>query len=425
MKKIILIITLFVNSIFANAQWVEANVPVNKLIAINGCVFLTKDSIVAWDMGSSYLSTDGGYNFTLWPENKFGGADFISKVSENNWRVCRNGSSEINASNDNGNSWSSIYITNRNDTLFKNSGIRIAHFFNEKNGFVLGDKVDNCYQVFNTSDGGKTWQKLNCDSIKIPNYERLFFTFFETVYNFNGEVWFRPISKYDGNKIIRVRNYGLQVDTIEIKEGKFVQSMTFEDAYNGIAILTDTGNNVLKYLYKTNDGGKTWNELTNNSSVTNPYGITSFKNKFNKTFYLILGSDGLKYSTNGGDNWIEIDKLRHRKIYPLDENNMISLFNESGNDNNLRVFTGKILAVNQINNNQKLQGLFPNPACNIINIDENSVSYSIYNSTGKLVLSNKINNDFEVNIESLKSGIYFIEIVTYKGDLHLIKFVKE
>ena len=112
MNKIFLIISLFVNSIFATAQWVEANVPVNKLIAINGCVFLTKDSIVAWDMGSSYLSTDGGYNFTLWPENKFGGSDFISKVSENNWRVCRNGSSAINASNDNGNSWSSIYITN-------------------------------------------------------------------------------------------------------------------------------------------------------------------------------------------------------------------------------------------------------------------------------------------------------------------------
>ncbi|MFZ4797975.1 MAG: T9SS type A sorting domain-containing protein [Bacteroidia bacterium] len=424
MKKIVLIITLFVNSIFANAQWVETNVPVSKFIGINGGVYLSKDSVIVYTMGSAYLSTDGGYNFTLWPENKFGGAHFISKVAENKWRETSNGSGAINASNDNGNSWNSIYVTNGNDTLFKNFGIRISHFFDEMHGFVLGDKVNNCYQVLNTNDGGNTWQKLNCDSIKIPNYENLFFTFFETVYDYNGEVWFRPKSLGYGNKIIRVRNYGLQVDTIVIKEGKFVQSMTFEDAYNGIAILTDTGSNVLKYLYKTTDGGKTWNELTNNSSVTNPYGITSFKNKFNKTYYLIWGSDGLNYSTNGGDNWIEIDKLRHGKIYPLDENNMISLFNESGNDNNLRVFTGKILAVNQINN-QKIQGLFPNPANNIINIDENATAYSIYNLTGILVSSNQVENNFEVNIESLKSGIYLIKIATKNDGFYQTKFVKE
>jgi hypothetical protein len=425
MKKIFLIITLFVNAICINAQWVEVNVPVNKFFAINGCVFLTKDSIVTWDLGSAYLSTDGGYNFTLWPENKFGGAHFISKVAENKWRETSNGSGAINASNDNGKSWNSIYVTNGSDTLFKNFGIRISHFFDEMHGFILGDKVDNCYQVFNTSDGGNTWQKLNCDSIKIPNYENLFFTFFETVYNYNGEVWFRPKSLGYGNKIIRVRNYGLQVDTIEIKEGKFVQSMTFGDASNGIVLLRDTNSTVFKYLYKTTDGGKTWNELTNNSSVSNPFGFTSFKNKFNKTYYLIWGSDGLNYSTNGGDNWIEIDKLYHKNIYPLDEKNMISLFNENGNDNNLRVFTGQILVVNQVNNSREIQPLYPNPASNVINIDVNAISYSIYNSTGKLVLINKIKNDYVVNIESLKSDIYFINITTKDDGFYQTKFVKE
>jgi len=425
MKKIILIIILIVSSKFAKAQWVEARVPVNKLFAINGCVFLTKDSIVTWDLGAAYLSSDGGYNFNLWPNSKFGGAHYINKVEDNKWRVSRNGSAEISASNDNGNSWNAMHVIYNKDTMFKNSGIRISHFFDEKHGFVLGDKVDNCYQFFNTSDGGITWEKLNCDSIKIPNYERLFFTFFETVYNYNGEAWFRPKSLGYGNKLIRVSNYGWQVDTIEIIEGKFAQTITFSDANNGIARLRDTNNTVFNYLYKTTDGGKTWNELANNSSVLTPIGVTSFKNQFNNSYYLIYGLDGLNYSADFGINWKVIDKLTHNIIYPLDENNIISLFTENGNDNNLRVFTSKILGVNQVNGNKTVQSLFPNPAKTAINIDENVVSCSIYDLTGKLVLSKTIEKDFVLNIESLKTGVYFIEIKLLEGDLYTTKFIKE
>lgn len=417
MKRIILVTSFLIKAIFLNAQWVETQVPVGSFgpikFAINGCVFLSKDSIVVWDMGSAYLSTDGGNKFELWNGNGFRGARSISKVAANKYIV--SSGSRMEASNDNGSSWSPVYATNSGDTLFRNFGISISHFFDEKRGFAMGSIMDNCHDIWNTDDGGKTWKKLNCDSIRLPNYKNLSFVSFERVYNYNGEVWFRTSSSGDGNNLVRVRNYGLLFDTIKIRADKFPQSIEFDDSNNGMALLRDTGSSTNKYLYKTANGGKTWEELTNTSLILNPNGTTSYTNKFNKPFYLIYGSNGLNYSLDRGVSWKKLDDFTHSKIYVLDEKNMISLFNEQNNNNNLRFFVSEMVSVNNLNVDEEMPLFYPNPAKNTLHINKQLASFSIADVMGKVILQSDFIRSEKIDISELQPGFYLVNLVDKNG----------
>ena len=65
--------------------------------------------------------------------------------------------------------------------------------------------------------------------------------------------------------------------------------------------------------------------------------------------------------------------------------------------------------------------LYPNPAQNVLQTNTNT-SYKIYDVLGNLCLSGNKSNT--INIESLKSGVYFIELA-YLNSTKKIRFVKE
>lgn len=65
--------------------------------------------------------------------------------------------------------------------------------------------------------------------------------------------------------------------------------------------------------------------------------------------------------------------------------------------------------------------LYPNPAQNVLQTNTNA-SYKIYDMLGILFLSGNKSNT--INIESLKSGVYFIELA-YLNSTKKIRFVKE
>jgi len=50
-------------------------------------------------------------------------------------------------------------------------------FVDDLNGFAMGDPIENCLAFIKTSDGGKTWQKVNCDVLpKVSEGEAAFAT---------------------------------------------------------------------------------------------------------------------------------------------------------------------------------------------------------------------------------------------------------
>jgi len=50
-------------------------------------------------------------------------------------------------------------------------------FVDNLNGFAMGDPIENCLAFIKTNDGGKTWQKVNCDVLpKVSEGEAAFAT---------------------------------------------------------------------------------------------------------------------------------------------------------------------------------------------------------------------------------------------------------
>ena len=79
--------------------------------------------------------------------------------------------------------------------------------------------------------------------------------------------------------------------------------------------------------------------------------------------------------------------------------------------------------------NKQLQ-IYPNPVNDILNFNlqntDEILNYSILNSTGQIVMSGSWSNEgiSAINIEMLKSGIYFLSIKT-STEVYYNKFVKK
>ena len=62
--------------------------------------------------------------------------------------------------------------------------------------------------------------------------------------------------------------------------------------------------------------------------------------------------------------------------------------------------------------------VYPNPAKNIINIDlpDNKTGFvNLYKMNGEIVLRMEITGDFKLSTSNIKSGLYFLNIVTEEG----------
>lgn len=112
------------------------------------------------------------------------------------------------------------------------------------------------------------------------------------------------------------------------------------------------------------------------------------------------------------------------------------LFNQTGNYNYYRLkmvdkngdFTySKVVAVKNVLQSVVQVKLYPNPATNYLRFEINDSSLldtkiDIINALGKTVLSEKIMNEtFTLNIESLQSGVYFVQFLN--GERY--KFIKQ
>lgn len=73
--------------------------------------------------------------------------------------------------------------------------------------------------------------------------------------------------------------------------------------------------------------------------------------------------------------------------------------------------------------------IYPNPAKDMINVTSNKLinNYTIHNTIGQEILtkSNISEHTIDINLSTLKSGIYFIQTTDINGKISLAKFIKE
>ena len=106
-------------------------------------------------------------------------------------------------------------------------------------------------------------------------------------------------------------------------------------------------------------------------------------------------------------------KMDDIRIYDrtLSQEEITSLYNED------------ILGINSEDYNNTIL-LYPNPTRGVINIKSNTliVQINIYNQLGQLVLSNKDRNN--INLSSLRQGVYFCKILDENGNINTYKISK-
>jgi len=146
----------------------------------------------------------------------------------------------------------------------------------------------------------------------------------------------------------------------------------------------------------------------NISYITLPNGIT--------TCFTSLGwyyADGYQQQRNG----VKIDSIVSQTRNGL----------RQGRDEILEAAFNCNLSINNKNVQNYNFSVFPNPAFDYLlieSIDNKKLDFSIYNMVGQSIKTGKLeNNNSKINISSLNSGIYFIELKT-DAITKTIKFVK-
>ena len=183
-------------------------------------------------------------------------------------------------------------------------------FVDHLNGFAMGDPIENCLAFLKTNDGGKTWQKVNCDVLpKVSEGEAAFATS-----NTNLIIKGKSIFMVSGGKKSRVfisEDFGATWNVYEtpIVQGETMTGIFTADFYNEkIGIIA--GGNYEKQDQNwankaiTKNGGKTWKLIADKEAFGYASCVQFIPNsKGNKI--ISIGGTGMFYSDNFGKSWIK------------------------------------------------------------------------------------------------------------------------
>jgi photosystem II stability/assembly factor-like uncharacterized protein len=183
-------------------------------------------------------------------------------------------------------------------------------FVNHLNGFAMGDPIENCLAFLKTNDGGKTWQKVNCDVLpKVSEGEAAFATS-----NTNLIIKGKSIFMVSGGKKSRVfisEDFGATWNVYEtpIVQGETMTGIFTADFYNEkIGIIA--GGNYEKQDQNwankaiTKNGRKTWKLIADKEAFGYASCVQFIPNsKGNKI--ISIGGTGMFYSDNFGKSWIK------------------------------------------------------------------------------------------------------------------------
>ena len=205
---------------------------------------------------------------------------------------------------DGGDTWKVVY-ENKTKGMFLDA----MDFFNNQQGMVVGDPINNKVFLAATSDGGDTWKELE-DLRPIADSGEAFFAASGT-----------NIKVFENKKIfivsggIRSRLFTesgvIDLPIIQGKETTGANSIDVYDNGNGkgskqmVIVGGDfkADSSSEKNCFITTDGGKTWK-----ASKEPPHGYRSCVEYLSKDDLLSCGLTGVDYSFNGGKTWEWISK---------------------------------------------------------------------------------------------------------------------
>ncbi|MBC8485133.1 MAG: hypothetical protein H8D45_03725, partial [Bacteroidetes bacterium] len=179
-------------------------------------------------------------------------------------------------------------------------------FVNENNGYIIGNQTYYYYpyiyrgKIFKTNNGGSNWTQ---------KYSILF----KRLYNIEVTNSNTAYVSGDSGLILKTTNDGntwTALSTPFVINGGYIWYMSFIDANTGWISTNVTSSN--PRLYKTTNGGQSWNTLQNSGYLI----------KFlNDTIGFVVDRNGLFKTTNGGTNWtLSNNDSLISSLYFIDQN---------------------------------------------------------------------------------------------------------
>ena len=307
------------------------------------------------------------------------------------------------------------------------SFLNVVHFFNDNDGFCMGDVINNKFELLHTNNGGASWNVVDPANNPAPLSGEMGWT---GVYDVIGNnVWFAT----NKGRVFKSTDKGLTwtVSTTGLSD---IQKITFSDELNGlvqqIAYNQSTGAISTFNTRITSDGGNTWSNVTMNGPVfkSDISAVPGIPGRF-----FSVGTDGgstatrqygSSYTSNFGANWHLIDTtIQYICVKFFDENSgWAGAFNISATSGGVYKWNGTVLDtyVPIVNKTSMDANVYPNPFSQFVkvelfNIQKGEVSAKIFDINGRLVFERnygqrKGNVSLDFNVNNLNNGLYFLVV---------------
>ncbi|PKD20973.1 oxidoreductase [Salegentibacter salinarum] len=187
----------------------------------------------------------------------------------------------------------------------------VMAFWNNEEGIAMGDPTDDCISIIITRDGGRTWEKLNCDILpRVMEGEAAFAASNSNIAMEGESTWIltggmksRIYFSPDKGETWEVYNTPL-IDG-EATTGGY--SIDFYDENSGIIIGGDytnpegnTGNKAI-----TQDAGKTWELIADGEEPGYKSSVRFVPNSEGEKI-IATGFSGISISKDSGKSWEEL-----------------------------------------------------------------------------------------------------------------------
>lgn len=331
LKNIFLLLTalLIVSGETLSQKGVELLSPTPTANIITDVLVIDKTTaFAAATLGTVLKTTDAGLT---WQTLKTGEDIWFNSISVvGNDHIWVTGPNEfLVSSHDGGKTWKS-------EKIGKIAYFYKVQFFDAKNGIVAGaailseNQTEAIYQMYMTSDGGKTW-KLQNSSLGFFPMEMYFTSSKE------GYAIVKTDEKTGKDRFVKTVDGGKTWKDVKEFAGATLSTMSFPDAKNGFVIAEvakpTAGTPAAKLvIFNTNDGGKSWKQSDFPAEVAgNQYKeahVVYFKSP--KTGWVIKANEvegpmenQVFRTDDGGKTWTKTytsDETGVNKIAYFDEN---------------------------------------------------------------------------------------------------------
>ncbi len=304
-KKKALLLLLSINTL--NAQWIKqvsgTDASFRSIHAISkkvvwaggnkGTVLLTIDSGISWQL----LKVNGAEKLDF--RDIYGVSEKVAYIMSAG--LAEEGAAKVFKTTDAGNSWK-VVLEYKDKGVFFDS----MDFWNEKEGILIGDPIDDKPFILRTLDAGNTWQRIAKEKLPPVMEGEASFASSGTCVAVpsNGKAWLNTQSR-----IFFTPDKGetWQVYQTPFKKGQTagIFGLHFWNNNQGIAVGGDYKNDKEKVenVAITNDEGKTWKFLTS----AKPDGLKESGWRLPNKSLLLVGTSGTSILVKNKTEWKAID----------------------------------------------------------------------------------------------------------------------